>query len=254
MMTGNCLGWVVYGYYKHDVFVVVANVPGLVLSIWLNSGASKLQYYERSRYRAPHQVGVTEQTRRIQTTEQWNAASVTGDDIVESPSNDTASVNSSSSSRSQDIESFIMVPQEVALMRMLVAWALLIMWVSWVAPANAASTIGIVVNINLVFFYGAPLQSIKVVLTTGSSETMHRPTVLMCALNALFWSAYGLAQRNAIILLPNAVGLSLSLLQGVLIMTYPRKYQVDHSPLSQLEEAEFAGQERRRSTGVNEII
>jgi len=44
--AGNCLGWVVYGYYTRDPFVVAANLPGFVLSIWLCSGASKLQYLE----------------------------------------------------------------------------------------------------------------------------------------------------------------------------------------------------------------
>lgn len=46
VMTGNCLGWIAYAYYTKDPFVLASNVPGFVLSFWLNSGASKLQYYE----------------------------------------------------------------------------------------------------------------------------------------------------------------------------------------------------------------
>ncbi|GKY92749.1 hypothetical protein MPSEU_000244900 [Mayamaea pseudoterrestris] len=259
MMTGNCLGWVVYGYYTHDVFVVVANVPGLVLSIWLNSGASKLQYYERSVANCHrHQVGLTERARRTQNAEQWDAAAVVEPDgIVETRSYDSTEsvVSVSSHASAMDPESLIMVPQEVALMRMLVAWAVVFMWVGWVNPANAANTIGIIVNINLVFFYGAPLQSIKTVLATGSSETLHVPTLYTMLLNSFFWTVYGLAQRNPIIILPNAIGFSLSTFQGFLIMLYPRKYRTVHEPLNQNEEAEFVGGDgQRRIPDAMEVV
>ena len=44
VMTGNCAGWIAYSYLTHDVFVLLANVPGLLVSMWLNFGAIKLQY------------------------------------------------------------------------------------------------------------------------------------------------------------------------------------------------------------------
>ena len=44
VMTGNCLGWIGYSYLTGDLFVLMANVPGLLVSVWLNVGACKLQY------------------------------------------------------------------------------------------------------------------------------------------------------------------------------------------------------------------
>ena len=46
MMSGNCLGWLIYGYFQRDPFLIAANLPGFVLSLWLNSGTSKLQYLQ----------------------------------------------------------------------------------------------------------------------------------------------------------------------------------------------------------------
>lgn len=45
-MTGNCLGWVSYAVATQDLFVLCSNAPGLILSIWLNMGAAKLQYQQ----------------------------------------------------------------------------------------------------------------------------------------------------------------------------------------------------------------
>merc|ERR1719350_2249645 len=43
-MTGNCIGWVTYSFLIQDYFVFLANAPGIIISIWLNFGAVKLQY------------------------------------------------------------------------------------------------------------------------------------------------------------------------------------------------------------------
>mmetsp|Transcript_30286 Transcript_30286/g.55937 ORF Transcript_30286/g.55937 Transcript_30286/m.55937 type:complete len:124 (+) Transcript_30286:136-507(+) len=45
-MTGNTIGWLAYSFITLDLFVFFANAPGLMISIWLNVGAMKLQYYE----------------------------------------------------------------------------------------------------------------------------------------------------------------------------------------------------------------
>ena len=44
VLTGNCLGWSSYAYYTNDPFILASNLPGLILSFWLNIGACKLQY------------------------------------------------------------------------------------------------------------------------------------------------------------------------------------------------------------------
>jgi solute carrier family 50 (sugar transporter) len=43
-MLGNTMGWVTYGLMLRNPFVIVANAPGLLSSIWLNLQAAKLMY------------------------------------------------------------------------------------------------------------------------------------------------------------------------------------------------------------------
>jgi len=97
---GNCLGWVVYGYYTRDPFVVAANLPGVVLCIWLNSGAAKLQY-----------LALSEAKKR---REQWDASS---------PLEESHEVSGLLDDPAASEDVLVMVPQEKALLRVLVAWA-----------------------------------------------------------------------------------------------------------------------------------
>jgi solute carrier family 50 protein (sugar transporter) len=177
MMTGNCLGWVAYAYYTHDPFVLAANLPGFIISLWLNFGAIKLQYY----------------------------------DLMKSK---------------QVPESLTMVPQETILLRILVIWSFVLLWVGWWHPTlNSSHIVGLVVNVNLVFFYGAPLHTIKKVVETKCSDSIHVPTMVLNWSNTSFWLAYGVARKDPIILIPNALGLLLGLMQGLLCLLYPRSGQ-----------------------------
>jgi hypothetical protein len=107
-MTGNCLGWVVYAYYTKDPFVLGSNVPGLILSFWLNSGAAKLQYFEL-----------------------------------------TTALKASGESTTAN-EEIVTVPQESLLMRILIAWGIIVVWVGWLQTSYSPGLIvGICVNINL---------------------------------------------------------------------------------------------------------
>lgn len=178
-LTGNCLGWCAYGYYTHDPFILATNLPGLVLSFWLNHGAIKLQYVEYRDYRsddmvdiqvAPIQVGMREENTR--------------------PSNTTNHLS----------ESMILVPQEVWFFRILILWSTVLVWVGWIMPlispspntwVKAATIVGLLVNLNLIFFYGAPLQSIFRVIQTKQSNSIHLMTMYMSCLNCTFWTGYG---------------------------------------------------------------
>ena len=46
-MTGNCIGWVTCSFLINNLFVFFTNAPGLILSIWFNMAAAKLQYCDR---------------------------------------------------------------------------------------------------------------------------------------------------------------------------------------------------------------
>jgi hypothetical protein len=140
-------------------------------------------------------------------------------------------------------ESLVMVPQESLLLKIIIFWITVLIWVGWVMqPGREAKIVGILVNLNLVFFYGAPLQTMKTVIEDKCSDTIHAPTMMMNWVNTSFWIAYGYAQHDFIILVPNAIGLCLGLVQGVLCLLYPRKSMnnmsiVDTQPLLQDEEA-----------------
>ncbi|KAL7558706.1 hypothetical protein ACA910_013422 [Epithemia clementina (nom. ined.)] len=238
IMTGNCLGWVVYGYYLQpsDPFLVAANIPGLILSIWLNSGAAKLQYQEMQELRRLDRQSQAHQ-------EEWDASPPNDD------SNDLDAEIMGLNDRQRRQERrrqgrgprpprpvpgggtayefhpdfLVMTPQERALMQMLVFWILVIVWVGWIGrPINAAPTVGIVVNINLIFFYGAPLKTIQQVIWHDKhSNSIHRPTMYMNWTNTTFWILYGFAKMDLVIVIPNATGLSLGLVQGLLCFFYP---------------------------------
>jgi solute carrier family 50 protein (sugar transporter) len=236
-MTGNCLGWIVYGYYTNDVFVYAANVPGLVLSIWLNLGASKLQYLEL-------QKQVKEQERQQLTAEDWNASPAgmradDDDDFVDDHVPDNAREPDEALTARQ--ASLVFVPQETALFRILAVWAGVITYVSWFSKQDPAATVGIVVNFNLVFFYGSPLQTIHTVVAQRNSESIHLPTMMMNWTNTTFWILYGFARHDFVIMVPNGLGLSLGLVQGLLCFLYPRtRSQVLVEPLNPDEERDSA--------------
>jgi solute carrier family 50 protein (sugar transporter) len=242
MMTGNCLGWIVYGFYTRDAFVFAANVPGLILSLWLNMGAAKLQYFALRDDIKQHQPALSQQPVR----EDWDASpaimEADDDDLDEFPEVGVAaagqhgSMESSSSNGGANIgELLVLVPQEQALLRILLGWAAVITWVGWLSTStNPAATIGVVVNVNLVFFYGAPLQTVQTVVVERNSESIHVPTMVMNWMNTTFWILYGIARRDFVIIVPNVLGLSLGLLQGVLCVMFPRR-ETGLDPLQQEE-------------------
>lgn len=197
LLTGNCLGWCAYAYYTNDPFILVSNLPGLVLSLWLNAGAAKLQYQQLTAY--------------------------------------------------QESSGLVVTPQEVWWLRVVLFWSLVLVWVGWVAPfllpwmgleaRDPAPVVGLLVNLNLVGLYAAPLQTMKEVVREKDSGSIHRPTLVMAHANATFWLLYGLALRDAYVVLPNGVGLSLSLAQAALCLAYSRRQQRPIS-VSQEEEAD----------------
>lgn len=168
IMTGNCLGWVVYSYQVHDGYLLASNLPGFVFSLWLNMGAAKLQFVNN----------------------QNNKADFTH--------------------------------QEKCMMSLILIWAIIFICIGFVWPDSPSYIVGILVNINLIFFFGAPLQLIGTVIRQNSSACIHIPSMLMNIINTSFWLVYGAAQANFVIVVPNFIGLLLGLAQGALCVLYPR--------------------------------
>lgn len=172
-------GWIIYAYYKQDPYILASNLPGFLLSLWLNVGAVKIQYLLEER-------------------------------------------------KTEEHSSVRFVPQERLLSKVILVWAAISVWVGWIMPSTSctyspAEVVGILVNFNLVFFYAAPLQSISNVVRTKSSDSIHVQSVLMNIVNTTFWVIYGMAKKDLIIIIPNALGLLLGLAQASVCLVYPRR-------------------------------
>jgi solute carrier family 50 protein (sugar transporter) len=162
---GAGLGWVAYAVVKQDLFVLFSNAPGFVLSIWLNMGAAKLQYQEMLR---SYNVGSNE-SHSLQLEENIDGEYFDDDGSTNRTHRGTEGEGS--------IPSF--TSHEKWVIRVIIIWALVLSFVCF-APMSAekqAALIGLVVNINLVVFYGAPLSTILEVMKTRNSSSIHRRTM-----------------------------------------------------------------------------
>jgi solute carrier family 50 (sugar transporter) len=198
IMTGNCLGWCSYAYYTKDPFILASNLPGLVLSIWLNMGAAKLQYLAQ----------VQAMASRLPVEDK--------DGVV----------NALKLHESQEVykESLIYSPQDVLFLRVVILWSSFLVLVGWLGyfQGYQSSAVGIMVNVNLIFFYAAPLQTMKTVIDAKCSDSIHGPTVTLNCVNASFWLLYGVARNDIVIWGPNSLGLALGISQVALYLKYPK--------------------------------
>jgi solute carrier family 50 (sugar transporter) len=217
-------GWCAYGYYTHDPFVLASNLPGLILSLWLNMGAAKLQYLAlRPPGEAKDHTQQGPQEPQQDDTENESSylpPDVPGAGVLPQGNNDAVAPLQPATAKG--LESFVVAPQEAAFLRIVLFWAIVLVWVGWVHPSKSTPTIlGLVVNVNLIFFYGAPLQSMGKVITEKNSGSIHAPTMVMNWLNTSFWLLYGAAKVDPIIFVPNLIGLMLGITQGLLYGIYP---------------------------------
>lgn len=114
--------------------------------------------------------------------------------------------------------------QEILFISMVTIWTALLFLLVFIPTTlqQKQLVVGIAANINLCFFYGAPLSTIYAVITTRSSATVHRQTMIMNTLNGMFWCAYGIYVADMIIAVPNGLGALLGFVQGFLCMVFPR--------------------------------
>ena len=131
------------------------------------------------------------------------------------------------------------IPHEQLVMGMIVVWTVVVSSIgfyghyartSGTSTTTAESTsstipqqvVGYVVNVNLVFFYGAPLSAIAHVVRTKQSDTVHVPTMLTNTCNSIFWTVYAVAPQinDPFIYVPNGLGVVLGLIQGLVWVVY----------------------------------
>lgn len=226
-MTGNCIGWLAYSYITLDLFVFAANAPGLMISIWLNVGAMKLQYYEEIvKYSS------------IQTTEVQAGEDTEGED----QNNETQSADGDENINEDDDACPChkpppsLTPHELKVLQIICIWVGILSTTSLIPTISKDDmkfVVGVAVNINLIFFYAAPLSTIMTVLRTKSSASIHFWTMLMNTVNAFFWCVYSLAIQDYYILIPNGLGFVFGIFQMMLYNCYPHNNDIDRDGTEQ---------------------
>ena len=226
-----------------DPFVFYANAPGLMLSLWLNISAIKLQYSQIlhvvEEEAANHRGRITKY--RDSSSESDTQSDPGLKDVAQtSPRTSSSEEKFSPSPSAKPLGT---VAQEILLYTITLTWLIILSSVGLLPRLEhgmKVNIVGICSNINLIFFFGAPLSSIAVVLQLRSSQPIHRKTLLLNSFNASFWSIYGLSIHDLFILIPNLVGLSLSLLQVLLCVIFPQElFVVQQEQSVQLNEVEM---------------
>jgi solute carrier family 50 protein (sugar transporter) len=250
-MTGNCLGWVAYAVAKQDLFVLFSNAPGLVLSLWLNMGAAKLQYQEM------HQKFLQNDSHSLHLQMQ-----IDGGDEGEQES-DVGSRTSSTNTSSPRITNIALAsaslpsltPHEIWVIRVVIIWVITLSTVCFVPMSveKQANIIGLIVNINLVVFYGAPLSTILNVVSKRNSASIHRRTMIMSLFNSFFWLVYGVALMDIVIFLPNACGFAMGVVQLVLCVVFSSKVDVRAYDSNANAEERLVGEDRA-SIGETQLV
>lgn len=87
--------------------------------------------------------------------------------------------------------------------------------------AQITKVYGILCNLILLAYYGAPLSTCKTVLATRSSASIYLPTVLVNGINGAFFSIYALAIDDWLLFAPNAIGAGLAAIQLILCLLFP---------------------------------
>jgi uncharacterized protein with PQ loop repeat len=118
-------------------------------------------------------------------------------------------------------------PHEYMVMGAVIIWTVIFSIIALVDMTQRTREliVGVCFNVNLLFFYGAPLSSIAQVLKERNSASIHIWTMVTNTANCCFWSAYGVALLDPIIYVPNVLGALLGFAQVALVVLFPRNTQ-----------------------------
>lgn len=243
MMAGNCVGWIAYSFMIKDYFVLFANVPGFMLSIWLNMTAIKLQFLEAVVSRG------SPISDPYETVPDDGISKILAEDENDNQSDDTTPIRGSPSGikyrsatagpredptangfaggptarkSGRDAE-HLTTPHERVVLCVAGVWVLVLSVVAF-GPFSGGPDVrivGLTVNANLMFFYCAPLSTIAKVVSLRDSSGIHVRTMVMNTVNGVFWSIYGLAVADAYIYVPNLCGVFFGVVQILLRIVFP---------------------------------
>jgi len=212
-MLGTCAGWIAYSYLVQNYFIFLSNLLGFLMSLWFNLCAIKLQYQAHLSRRMQedfvdyHLLVINSSNRSVQSREECSKA---------------ISYLTASKRRQRRTPE---APHEQFLLYVVLVWVTVISFVG-LAPGitqpDRIRIVGVVVNLNTMLFFGAPLSTIWEILETCNSASIHVPLTIASVVNSGFWATYGIYIMDPMVLLPNIVGLSLGATQIFLCLLYPR--------------------------------
>jgi solute carrier family 50 protein (sugar transporter) len=225
-MLGSCCGWVAYSILVQNLWIFFASAPGLVLSVWLNMGAAKLQYegFRSMEMRKSFSTYLEKSSRQLSVpTGHSREAKETQQEEGTGPLQKVTDFGKVVWEVTAQLKQ-APAPHENITIVMVLIWLALISLISFAdfSQSTKELIIGSVANLNLVFFYGAPLSTILTVLRTRNSVSIHIMTMATNTANGAFWTAYGLAVLDPFIYAPNGLGAALGVVQIFLVMTFPR--------------------------------
>lgn len=243
-MLGNCFGWVLYGILRKNFWVYFANAPGFLMSVWLNLGAVKLLYQRHH--------GTALRSSVVEYLETQHQQQQHHQELLPEPTSVVVAVSTTTTTKDNDSYWAKIVlevtsqttpaptPHERLVLIVVLIWMAIASlvgfagsteWIAWddstgdssSSPSNVTTqVVGYAVNLNLVFFYGAPLSTIWTVVKQRNAQSIHLPTLITNTLNSSFWLAYGLAVKDVFIVVPNGMGAALGAIQVVLLVLFPR--------------------------------
>ena len=209
-ITGNCVGWLGYSYLTSDFFLFFANAPGFILSLWLNFGAIKLQYIDNYEDSASAYIDDWEKDEMSESSRSFL------DDPLDFPE----------AAKQKRLQS--LTKHEIGVISVSSFWLLVFTLVTFIPVLNDNKKIiiGVIVNLNLVIFYGAPLSTIYTVITTRNSSSIHVRLMITSALNSIFWTVYGLSILDFFVIVPNSMGCLFGAIQVLLLKLYPKQMNI----------------------------
>lgn len=241
-MLGNTFGWVAYGLMLQNIFVFVGNAPGLLVSIWLNLQAVKLQYesFRRNEWKRSIAKALRQQEKSQITRDGTNNA--VGESTVLSTAPSATIIGALPSNDSKDLVAFIsdmptqsLIPpqsHDAFVLANASLWVVVLAILSFggFTSNTREFVVGMVTNALCVVFYASPLSTIGQVLKQRNASTIHIPTMITNTCNGFFWAAYGFTVSDHFISVPNSLGAALGVIQILLCLVFPRQVVKEATP------------------------
>mmetsp|Transcript_4093 Transcript_4093/g.7515 ORF Transcript_4093/g.7515 Transcript_4093/m.7515 type:complete len:620 (-) Transcript_4093:177-2036(-) len=234
-MLGNCIGWVFYSYLTRNFFLFAGNITGLIVSIWFNLSASNLLFKQQIA-QLPDVINIVDEEQSGSTSDDSTMKLKQEQDQIE-PNEEEKELNlgKDDSYRSilpnqpppiTELPVFYTAPMhDYQVMAMSLLWIIVFSVLGFgdsISTTGKQLIVGVTTNLCLVFFYGAPLSSIAIVLKTRNTATLHVPTMFTNTASSVFWGVYGAAVLDFFVMVPNLLGALLGFTQIVLYMIFPR--------------------------------